>query len=110
MNIQKMVFDLVGCDFSGSVEETQFDGLYVKYENGKRATMIYGKSMPFSIYMSNGEKELWKRADSPFFNNLIEDIVRFFGDGVTSFEDSRTKEVIKLCEMAIAAANKQETN
>ena len=35
MNIQKMVFDLVGCDFSGSVEETQFDGLYVKYENGK---------------------------------------------------------------------------
>lgn len=35
MDIRKMVFDLVGCDFSGNVEETQFDGLYVKYENGK---------------------------------------------------------------------------
>ena len=34
MNIRKMVFDLVGCNFSGNVEEKQFDGLCVKYENG----------------------------------------------------------------------------
>ena len=79
----------------------------VKYQNGKRATMVYGKNMPFSIYMSNGEKEVWKRADSPFFNNLIEDIVRFFGDGIKSFDGSRTREVIKLCEMAVAAAKNQ---
>lgn len=78
----------------------------VKYESGKRATMIYGSSMPFTVYMANGECEKWKKADSPYFANLIEDMVRFFGDGIPSFDGNRTKEVIRLCELAIAASSK----
>ena len=78
----------------------------VKFGGGKRATMIYGKSMPFTVYMANGDVEKWKKADSPYFANLIEDMVRFFGDGVPSFDGSRTKAVIKICELAVAAAGK----
>lgn len=32
MNIQKMIFDLTGCTFSGPIRETEAGGLYVKYD------------------------------------------------------------------------------
>ena len=38
MDIRKMVFDLVGCDFSGPVEETQAEGLVIQFD-GTRAVI-----------------------------------------------------------------------
>lgn len=71
-----------------------------------QATMIYGKNIPFSIYMqtdSGSEDECWQQISSPFFNGLITDVISFFETGTVSFDTEQTKAVMKLIEASIAA-------
>lgn len=104
----EMVVKKLGTGISDVTAEWKEEQCFinVKYDNGKWATMVYGQKLPFTVNMANSEKQKWQKIESPYFKNLIEDMVRFFGDGVQSFDGSRTKEVIKLCELSIAAANK----
>ena len=104
----EMVVKKLGIGISGVTAEWKEEQCFinVKYENGKQATMVYGQKLPFTVNMVNSDSQKWQKIESPYFKNLIEDMVRFFGDGIPSFDGSRTKEVIKLCELAIAAASK----
>ena len=81
----------------------------VDYENGNKATMIYGQRMHYTLYMASPEKEAWKEVTSPFFPKLIKDILNFFECGEVSFDTAQTKEVIRLCEMSVAAVNSPYT-
>lgn len=74
------------------------------YGDGRLATMIYGKKMRYTAYMASEEKEAWTEVKSAFFPALLKDILNFFETGEISFDTEETKEVIRLCEMAIRAA------
>lgn len=98
------------CAVSVSVQGTQRI-VKIAFTSGKQATMIYGKNMPFSIYMqtdSGSEDECWQQISSPFFKNLIADMIRFFETGIVSFDTEQTKAVIKLIEASIAACGNPE--
>ena len=44
MDIKKMIFDLVKCDYQGSVKEIHADGVYVKYKAGQ--VVVGGNTTP----------------------------------------------------------------
>lgn len=75
----------------------------VNYNDGKFATMIYGENIPYTLYMADGENEAWRVVESDFFDGMIKDILTFFETGKTSFDTEQTKEVMRLCEMALKA-------
>lgn len=74
-----------------------------KYADDRIATMIYGERMHYSLYMASAEKEAWKEVKSDFFPALIKNIIKFFETGDVCFDTEQTKEVIRLCELAITA-------
>ena len=87
----------------------QLDGsktlFFVEYEDDRRATMLFAPSMPFTLYMSTeGTKPVYRKADSPYFQCLMEDIVRFFDSKDVSFSYDETAEVMKIREGAVLAA------
>ena len=81
----------------------------VNYNNGKFATMIYGENIPYTLYMADGENEAWRVVESDFFDGMIKDILTFFETGKTSFDTEQTKEVMRLCEMALKAVEAPKT-
>ena len=76
------------------------------YGDGKCGTMIYGANMPYNAYLTTAKGELWKSINSPFFEGLIADMLRFFESGETSFDSAETLEVMRLRDMALSAAEK----
>ena len=46
---------------------------------------------------------MWKNVQSPFFEGLIADMLRFFETGKPGFDPNETLEVMKLRDMALAA-------
>ena len=78
----------------------------VKYPDSRAAAMIFGKGMSFTIYMNNPENNPSKilKAESPFFKNLIADILRFFETGKASFDTNETLEAMAIRETALIAA------
>ena len=75
----------------------------VTYKDGRDATLIYGKSMPYTVYYAKGEKEQLLTLGGNFFNGLIADILTFFETGKTSFSQKETLEVIRLRDAALHA-------
>lgn len=76
----------------------------VEYGDGRKGTMVFSRSMPFTVYMAGGEnKPVYRKVDSPYFTKLISDIIRFFETGKTSFDQSETLEVMKIREGALRA-------
>lgn len=73
----------------------------VALEGGKHAVMTYGPSLPFAIEADGVKKGI----GSDFFIALLEDILRFYNDGVASFDIQQTLKVMKLREAVIAAKN-----
>ena len=74
-----------------------------KMQNGKDATMIYGKNMKYTLYFAEGDKEIFLPITSSFFDGLIADMVDFFESGVPSFDGAETKAVIKLRDAVLKA-------
>ena len=73
----------------------------VKFEDGKQANMIFA-SMSFSV---SGQSAVggsnYLVAQSPFFMNLLKDILRFFKTGEVSFPKWETLEVMRIREAII---------
>lgn len=71
----------------------------VKFKNEKQATMVYSQGYTFGICV---EDENGKATNLPAFsrtfNNLIEDVLRFYLTGEVSFDGMETLEVIKIRE------------
>ena len=77
----------------------------VEYANGKKATMLFAPSVPFTVYLSEcgDTKPVYKQVTSKYFDGLIADMVRFFEEGTVSFNTAETMEIMKIREGAIKA-------
>jgi len=84
--------------------------LHVKYNDDRVANMIFARSLPYTVYMSDGEpkgtRPVTATVQSKFFDGLIEDILNFFETGKISFDVKETLEVMKLREGAVLAEQK----
>ena len=87
----------VSCHMDGEVYV--FD---VSYDDGRHAVMNFHAKLGHSVE-SNGKKTA---ITSPFFKNLVEDILRFASGGEKSFCGCETIEAIKLGTAAIVAAER----
>lgn len=66
------------------------------------ATMIFADALPFQIYgRKDAEEGIYKTIDSPFFINLLSDILRFYESDEVSFDTKQTLAVMKIREAAI---------
>ena len=81
--------------------------LHIGYDDDRTATMIFARSLPFVVYMSDGkaegERPTYVPVTSAFFKGLIADMVRFFEEGTVSFDGGETLEVMKIREGALRA-------
>lgn len=102
----EMVVKKLGCDVKKVIANVQGTQTFINahFESGKEATMIFGGAMPFCLYMSDGEKDVWTEMNSPIFKGLIADIINFYETGDISFNTEETKAVMKLRELAIKAS------
>lgn len=69
----------------------------IAYPDSRRTVLNYNDANSFSV--SDGER--CADIDSPFFENLISDILRFFKTGEVSFDVNETLEVMKIREAAV---------
>lgn len=77
-------------------------------ENGAKAAMVYSPAITYSVIAENSEGEVVHKAvKSAFFVNLIADMLRFFEDGIVSFDVQETLEVMRLRD-GILKADKAE--
>ncbi|MBR2885298.1 MAG: Gfo/Idh/MocA family oxidoreductase [Clostridia bacterium] len=84
--------------------EKQYEQYFttIEYENGKKATMVFADAFPFQIYgKKDGEDGVYKTMQSPYFKNLLSDILRFYESGEVSFDTEQTLSVMKIREAAI---------
>jgi hypothetical protein len=76
----------------------------VAYADGRHATMMFARCMPFAATVSEAEcRAVYHPINSPFFDHLIADILHFFETGETSFCSCETLEVMKIREAVIKA-------
>ena len=74
------------------------------FEDDKSATMIFAPGLGFSMSAENANGDTYtKKMVSPYFQNLIADILRFYNTGETSFDTTQTLMVMKLREALIKA-------
>ena len=83
--------------------------LHVQYPDDRTATLIFARSLPYSLYMADGRPDgarpVTVKVDSPFFAGLIEDMLRFFEEKIPSFDPKETLEVMAIREAAVRAAS-----
>ncbi len=74
----------------------------VEFEGGKVGTMIYSNELPYTACAEDEKgNSRYTGIASPFFNNLLADILRFFEEGESSFDVNETLSVMCLREMAV---------
>lgn len=102
----EMVVKKLGKDVKKVIANVQGTQTFINahFESGNEATMIFGGAMPFCVYMSDGQKDVWTGVNSPFFKALIADIINFYETGDVSFDTEETKAVMKLRELAVKAS------
>ena len=75
INIKEMIFELVGCDFKGEVQEITKDGVYVSYKDGKATVggdTIPGKCRAYTLLakaISEGKREI-EISEKPSFKSV----------------------------------------
>jgi hypothetical protein len=69
----------------------------VKFEKNKGATMIFSCPLDFCAFSGSVSKTM----RSPYFKNLLADILRFFKTGEYSFEPEQTLTVMKIRDAVI---------
>ena len=96
-----------------AIRAEQYGGqvyLHVAYGDDRTATMIFARSLPFTVYMADGVqggvRPVYTEVTSPFFEGLIADMLRFFEEGTVSFDAAETLEVMGLREGAILAGER----
>lgn len=90
------------------IKDADQEWVEVKYNDDRSVKMLYSPWMPFTCISTNDDgKSEYKKIDSPFFDNLIADILNFFTTGEVSFDVSETLEVAKIREGAIKASEQE---
>lgn len=75
----------------------------VAFAGEKQATLCYAEPLPFTVCTEKNGASAYASLDSDFFRALIDDILRFFESGETSFDTEETKEVMRIREALIRA-------
>lgn len=85
--------------------------LHVVYADDRSATMVFARSMPYSLYMASsdpkGARPVTVTVTSEYFKGLMADILRFFDEGTPSFDTAETLEVMRIREGAIRAGERE---
>ena len=92
-----------------SVRATAFAGGYhfmIRYEDGRDAMLTFEPGLSFFVCMSNGKKALTQKVTSPFFQNLMAAIVRFYEDGTLPFDGAETLEVMRVRDGLLKATER----
>ena len=79
----------------------------VKYDGDKTANIVYSDDygIPTSFVPHTAEKgSAYYQAKSPFFKNLLADILEFYQTGKVPFDPKETMEVMKIREAIIKAS------
>lgn len=80
----------------------------IGYGNGKNVTLMQADWIPYSVTANKvGEESKTVTINSPFFQNLIDDILNFFLTGEISFPTEQTLEVMKIRTAIIKAKEKE---
>ena len=74
----------------------------IAFENNKKATMIFAPNLGFAVCTDTEHRVV----ASPFFKNLLTDILRFYKTGEVSFDTKQTLEVMKIREAVIKGQEK----
>lgn len=99
----EMMVKLMGKAYKIKAENKDGSTVFnIIYSDGRRAQMRYAPSLPYTVGSMDGSEIAEIR--SSFFVELIADILRFFESGVTSFERDETREVMRLRNAALVAA------
>lgn len=101
----EMVVKCLGCG-AGSVCCREVDGSLIfdlKYDDGRCGRMTYQAKLPFTAAMGDSESVSSVPVKSPYFKNLISDMLRFFEEKTVSFDLCQTLEVAAICEAAFSA-------
>ena len=71
----------------------------VKYKSGAAATLRWKSGLPFTVSADGKSFTM----ESPFFDDLLGDILRFFAEGTLSFDPAETLEVMKIREALVTS-------
>jgi hypothetical protein len=74
--------------------------------DGRNARLNFAPTLPFTAAVVMNEEKKEHPINSPFFDNLMADIFRFFETGELPFCPSQTLEVMKIREAVIIAKDK----
>ena len=107
IHMLEMAVKMVGVG-AKSVKFTSFadqNWLDINYDDDRHVRIVQSPFFPFAFAATKeGKNTELINVTSPFFNNLIADILRYFEEGTLSFEPSETLEVMKLRGAAIKAS------
>lgn len=79
----------------------------IRFVNGRSATMIYSQALTFMICVEDFEgKPIYRKIESDFFIDLVEDILRFLQTGEQPFNNRQTLWAMSIREAVIAGKNK----
>ena len=92
----------VGAESVTAREQGEQKLVLVNFKDGKKATMIFAPSLPFTLCYQ-GETSGYLTVSSAFFNGLISDIVNFYETGEHNPTKEETLEIMKIREAAIKA-------
>ena len=106
----EMIVRTLGIGAKAVTCEKEFDKLVckIKYNDERSATMIYFPfgSFGFMVTDKDGKTTAYKSVESPFFNTLIEEILKFYISSKPCFDTSETLEIMKIRELAVNAFEK----
>ncbi len=92
----------IGAETVKAEEQGEQKLITVKYEDGKKATLIFAPALPFTLCY-DGETSGYTPVTSAFFNGLISDIIGFFEAGRHNPTKEQTLEIMKIREAALKA-------
>ncbi len=107
IHMLEMAVKMVGVG-ARSVKFTSFadqNWLDINYHDDRHVRIVQSPFFPFAFAATKeGKNTELINVTSPFFNNLIADILRYFEEGTLSFDSEQTLEVMKLRGGAIKAS------
>ena len=106
IHLVEMLVKTVGIGAESIIAEDAGNGttlFTLTYTDGREAAMSFHPDLPYAIEFEKDGTTVAKEINSPFFNALIDDMLRFFGDGQVSFPREESLEVMKIREGAVKA-------
>ena len=98
----------VGAHAVGYFKNDEREWADIAYLDGRNARLNFAPTLPFTATVVMNEEKKEYPINSPFFDNLMADIFRFFETGETSFCKCETLEVMKLREAVLLSRDKKE--